>query len=116
MKYTIAYGWRAHRYDQTSISSIIAIDEESYRSAGGAAAGAIIGGVLTGGIGLLLGAAIGGRRRNKNAYLVTFSDGQHVAFEETSGNILRVLDHLAQTQKVRALAREERPDGKPEQT
>lgn len=38
-------------------------DQETYRSAGGAATGAIVGGLLTGGIGLLIGAAFGGRRK-----------------------------------------------------
>lgn len=42
------------------------LDSETYRSAGKAAAGAIAGGVLTGGIGLIAGAAIGGKRRKEN--------------------------------------------------
>ncbi|MBS7334242.1 MAG: SHOCT domain-containing protein [Weeksellaceae bacterium] len=44
----------------------LSLNQETYRSAGKAAAGAIIGGVLTGGIGLLAGAAIGGKRRKDN--------------------------------------------------
>jgi len=44
----------------------IGLDQEKYRSAGKAAAGAIIGGVLTGGIGLLAGAAIGGKQRTEH--------------------------------------------------
>lgn len=44
----------------------IGLDSETYRSGGKAATGAIIGGVLTGGIGLLAGAAIGGKRRKQN--------------------------------------------------
>jgi len=44
----------------------IGLNQETYRSAGKAAAGAIIGGVLTGGIGLLAGAALGGKRRKEN--------------------------------------------------
>ena len=48
----------------------VSFDEKSKRSAGGAVKGALIGGVLTGGIGLLAGAAIGGRRRDdSNLYL-----------------------------------------------
>ncbi|MCC9071866.1 SHOCT domain-containing protein [Flavobacterium sp. F-65] len=43
----------------------IGLNEETFRSAGKAATGAIIGGVLTGGIGLLAGAAIGGKRRKE---------------------------------------------------
>lgn len=38
--------------------------EQKYRSGGKAVAGAVIGGVLTGGIGALAGAAIGGKRRD----------------------------------------------------
>jgi hypothetical protein len=44
----------------------VSVDQERYRSGGKAAAGAIIGGVLTGGLGLLAGAAIGGRRRKEH--------------------------------------------------
>lgn len=47
----------------------IGLNQEIYRSAGKAAAGAIIGGVLTGGIGLLAGAALGGKRRKDNELL-----------------------------------------------
>lgn len=44
----------------------IGLNQETYRSAGKAATGAIVGGVLTGGIGLLAGAALGGKRRKDN--------------------------------------------------
>lgn len=44
----------------------IGLNSETYRSAGKAAAGAIVGGILTGGIGLLAGAALGGRRKKDN--------------------------------------------------
>jgi hypothetical protein len=43
----------------------VGLDEHTYRSAGKAVAGAIVGGVLTGGIGLLAGAALGGKRRKE---------------------------------------------------
>jgi hypothetical protein len=46
------------------------------RSGGKAAAGAIIGGVLTGGLGLLAGAAIGGRKKDASTAIITFEDGQ----------------------------------------
>ncbi|MGF7049097.1 hypothetical protein J2T13_003605 [Paenibacillus sp. DS2015] len=39
------------------------------------AAGALIGGVLTGGIGLLAGAAIGGRKKDNSLAVVSFTDG-----------------------------------------
>jgi hypothetical protein len=51
------------------------------RSAGKAAAGAIIGGVLTGGLGAIAGAAIGGRKKDASIAVIRFPDGQqlHVA-------------------------------------
>ncbi|GKU79274.1 hypothetical protein [Paenibacillus sp. L3-i20] len=48
------------------------------RSAGKAAAGAIIGGALTGGLGLLAGAAIGGRKKDASTAVFTFHDGQRL--------------------------------------
>lgn len=44
----------------------VELNQEIYRSGGKAAAGAIIGGLLTGGIGLIAGAALGGKRRKEN--------------------------------------------------
>jgi hypothetical protein len=44
----------------------VGVNQESYRSAGKAATGAIVGGILTGGIGFLAGGAIGGKRRKEN--------------------------------------------------
>lgn len=44
----------------------IGLNQETYRSAGKAAAGAILGGLMTGGIGLIAGAALGGKRRKEN--------------------------------------------------
>ncbi|UAY53447.1 SHOCT domain-containing protein [Ferruginibacter albus] len=55
----------------------VGLDQETYRSAGKAAAGAIVGGILTGGIGLLAGAALGGKRRKENhLHLVVNYNGQ----------------------------------------
>lgn len=48
----------------------LGLNQETYRSAGKAAAGAVIGGILTGGIGLLAGAALGGKRRKDNELLL----------------------------------------------
>lgn len=48
-------------------------DEQKERSLGKAATGAIIGGLLTGGIGLLAGAAIGGRSKNKSCLYVGYN-------------------------------------------
>jgi hypothetical protein len=57
--------------------------EAASRSAGKAAAGAIIGGVLTGGLGLLAGAAIGGRKKDASTAVVTFEDGQRLYVKAT---------------------------------
>jgi len=46
--------------------SELSFSQESSQSLGSAAKGALIGGLLTGGIGLLAGAAIGGRKKNEN--------------------------------------------------
>ncbi|MFE3837829.1 hypothetical protein [Pseudogemmobacter sonorensis] len=101
VKFRFQVGWKAKKYVQKQIVSIHEIDRETYRSAGGAAVGAIVGGVLTGGIGLLAGAALGGRRRKSASYLIHFDDGEYAAIEVSDGNVIRVLDHLAQKQEVR---------------
>ena len=48
--------------------------ESTSRSAGKAAAGAIIGGVLTGGLGLVAGAAIGGKKKDASTAVITIVD------------------------------------------
>ncbi|GAA4711292.1 hypothetical protein [Brevibacillus fulvus] len=52
----------------------ISFGEQSTRSAGKAVAGAIVGGVLTGGIGLLVGGAIGGRKKDDSRAIVSYLD------------------------------------------
>ncbi|SEB50729.1 hypothetical protein [Rhodobacter sp. 24-YEA-8] len=79
-------------YDATNLVSIVPIDVDAYRSAGKAAAGAIIGDVLTGGVGLIAGPAIGGRRRKTGSYLIHFSDGHYIAIEETDKGNTALLD------------------------
>lgn len=49
-------------------------EEKHTRSAGKAAAGAIIGGALTGGVGAVAGAAIGGRKRDASTFWIDFMD------------------------------------------
>ena len=44
------------------------------RSGGKAAAGAIIGGALTGGVGAVIGAAIGGRKKDDSLFWIEFAD------------------------------------------
>lgn len=67
--------------------------EEDYgRSGGKAAVGSIVGGVLTGGIGFIAGAAIGGRKRDTStAVIVT-----------TKGEEMRVSMNAKQYEKVRS--------------
>lgn len=89
----IKCGGRNIDYGPEHIAAIAAIDADQFRSAGGAAAGAIIGGVLTGGIGLIAGAAIGGRRQKAASYLIHFTDGHHIAIQETAKANWKVLDN-----------------------
>ncbi len=49
-------------------------EEKHTRSAGKAAAGAIVGGVLTGGLGAIAGAAIGGRKKDDSSFWMDFAD------------------------------------------
>src|SRR5699024_9231803 len=49
-------------------------EEKHTRSAGKAAAGAIVGGVLTGGVGAIAGAAIGGRKKDASTFWIDFVD------------------------------------------
>ena len=94
-------GWSLLKtYYPGDIQIIEEIDEDTYRSAGGAAAWAIAGGVLTGGIGFLAGAAFGGRRRQNTSFLVVFRDGQFVAFEERRKAMVTKLKTLLTKQKI----------------
>lgn len=101
VKLRFQVGWKAKKYVQKQFVSVEEIDNESYRSAGKAAVGAIVGGVLTGGIGLIAGAALGGRKRKTASYLIRFDDSEYAAVEVTDRNVIKVLDHLAQKQEVR---------------
>jgi hypothetical protein len=103
LRFRLPIGWREKKYEEADIDTITPIEEEKYRSAGGAAAGAIIGGVLTGGLGFLAGAVIGGRRRKTGTYLVTFKDGAHIAFEEKSSPTLKVIERRLESGKVKSL-------------
>ncbi len=89
------------KYKGDDIRSVSEIDEEQFRSAGKAVVGAIVGGVLTGGIGLLAGAAFGGRRRKTGSYMVIFSDGHHAVFEEKKKSIVKHLDKMIEKENVR---------------
>lgn len=57
----------------------ISLDEKSKRSLGKAAAGAVIGGVLTGGIGLVAGGLFGGRKKDvSNVYITISANGREI--------------------------------------
>jgi len=49
-------------------------EQSETRSAGKAAAGAIVGGVLTGGFGAIAGAAVGGRKKDNSTFWLDFAD------------------------------------------
>ncbi len=93
LKINVATGWwSARKYKLRDITSVVELDAETFRSGGKAAAGAIIGGVLTGGVGLIAGAAIGGRKRKSASYLIRFSDGEYVVVTETRRDIINIFD------------------------
>ena len=106
----IEHGWKRHRYSSSEIVTVHAIDTDKYRSLGKSAATAVLGGVLTGGIGLIAGAIIGGRRRTTASYLVTFTDGQYAAFEVSKHAQVALLDAILDRQKVHALRGTKPPD------
>jgi len=92
-------------YDGLDIKSVETIDEEAYRSAGKAAVGAVVAGVLTGGIGLIAGAAFGGRRRKTGTYLVVLMDGQHVAFSVYKKATIKALNDIEIKLRVKAMGK-----------
>ncbi|MDO9152694.1 MAG: hypothetical protein Q7U47_03120 [Paludibacter sp.] len=55
----------------------ISFDEKSKRSAGKAVIGAIVGGLLTGGIGFLAGAAFGGKKKDVSDLYLTIKYNDH---------------------------------------
>ena len=88
---SLVTGFRSHTYYPKDIVRLAEYDEDNFRSAGNAAAWAIAGGILTGGIGLIAGAAFGGRKRSTGIYLAEFNDGTQVAFEENKTRIIKLL-------------------------
>lgn len=49
-------------------------EEKATRSVGKAATGAILGGALTGGLGLIAGAALGGKKKDASTAVITYQD------------------------------------------
>ncbi len=90
------YFSKLFKFEKLSIpfSDIVEVgfESETYRSGGKAAAGAIIGGVLTGGIGLLAGAALGGKRRKENTLqlVVKYKNEDCVVSLKPSNNMPKI--------------------------
>ena len=84
--------WKPTTYYPGDVENIQKFSEEEYRSSGKAALGAIVGGVLTGGIGLIAGTAIGARKRKDTVFGVKFKDGTYVVFEEKARYIQKKLE------------------------
>lgn len=82
-------------YREGDIAKVSAVSEDVYRSAGKAAAGLVIGGVLTGGIGLVVGAAFGGRRRQEGIFIIITRDGNNVVFKTDDKNTITKLHIMA---------------------
>lgn len=88
--------WRkSQKYDESQIVDLRIVDHDKWRSAGGAAALGIAGGILTGGLGLIAGAAIGGRRKQTATFVAKFSDSSFVVFTEKRKDHLKVLTRIA---------------------
>lgn len=92
-------------YDGKNLASVETIDEDVYRSGGRAVVGAIVGGVLTGGIGLLAGAAFGGRRRVLGCYLLTLDNGEHIAFRENRKKVVKILNEHSARLRIAAMTK-----------
>lgn len=88
------------RYNNSNVKAIDEIDAETYRSLGKTAVASIIGGVLTGGIGLLAGAVFGGRRRSNGSYMIVFDDGEHLAFSEDKNSVIKCLKNCETKIKI----------------
>ncbi|WP_333830982.1 hypothetical protein [Pararhodobacter sp.] len=91
----VTKGFRTLRsYKDDDVADVMAVTEETFRHGGKAVAGAVIGGLLTGGIGFLAGAAIGGRRRKEGMYAIAFKDGNHVVIETSDKKLIAKLQPI----------------------
>lgn len=71
------------------------LEQSHTRSAGKAAAGALIGGALTGGAGAIVGGAIGGRKKDTSTFWIDFADYEtkqefSVQVKQASGNFSQI--------------------------
>ena len=90
---TSAYGRKVYR--EGDIAKVSIVSEDSYRNGGKAAIGGIVGGVFTGGIGLVLGAAFFGRRRQEGIYIAITHDGHNVVFKTNDKNVMTRMQIIA---------------------
>lgn len=74
--------------------------EEQYRSLGSTLGWGLAAGVLTGGIGLLVGAAWGARKRGHVLYVVTLSDETKAIIEVTRPKEIRSVNKIAVMQSL----------------
>lgn len=95
-------GWKFIHYHEGDIAEVAEIDIDKFRNGGYAAVGAIVGGVLLGGIGLIAGTAYGGRRREVGTYVIKFKDGGWVAFETADKKVVAALNLFAKKAAIRA--------------
>lgn len=68
-------------------------EEKTTRSAGKAAVGAAAGGILTGGLGFLAGAALGGKKKDISTAVITLEEGPTV-YVRCSGDDYTTLNNL----------------------
>ena len=100
VKIKISIGWKTIKYTQKQFAKVEEIDSDVFRSAGKAAVGTIVGGALLGGVGLIAGAAMGGKRRKTANYLIHFDDGEYIAFHEKDKTVIKHLDQILLKKKV----------------
>lgn len=74
--------------------------EEQYRNLGSTLGWGLAAGVLTGGIGLLVGAAWGARKRGHVLYVVTLSDETMAIIEVTRPKEIRAVNKIAVMQSL----------------
>lgn len=111
LNFKILIGFKSKKFTIPKEDIIeIGLNQDKYRSGGKAAAGAIIGGVLTGGVGLLAGAALGGRRRQNNELTLELLYENEVCFLELKSS--KTLPKLYQ--EIKKIMPIERPNHQPE--
>jgi hypothetical protein len=74
--------------------------EEQYRNLGSTLGWGLAAGVLTGGVGLLLGAAWGARKRGHVLYVVTLSDETKAIIEVTTPKEIRAVKKISVMQSI----------------